>query len=135
MTTPAYNNNENDPIWLKIVIVFTIVILLLGFATVNCSAQTVMIRQKAVYDTVYCNTENIKKFVEIPNERTGRVKIYAVYKDVQNNINELIPVSQTVYEYISVCKSNGVQPSLGIKLRNRQISSLIRFKPKLRIRR
>ena len=135
MTTPAYNNNENDPTWLKIVIVFTIIIMLLGFATVNCSAQTVTVRQKAVYDTMYCNTENIKKFVEIPNERTGKTKIYAVYKDVQNGIDELIPVTQTVYEYINVCKSNGVQPSLGIKLRNNQIGSLIRFKPKLRIRR
>lgn len=135
MTTLAYNNNENDPTWLKIVIVFTIIIILLGFATVNCSAQAAVVRQKAVYDTVYCNTENIKKFVEIPNERTGKTKIYAVYKDVQNSVDELIPVTQTVYEYINVCKSNGVQPSLGIKLRNNQISSLIRFKPKLRIRR
>lgn len=135
MTTPTYSNNENDPTWLKIVIVFTIIIMLLGFATVNCSAQTTVVRQKAVYDTVYCNTENIKKFVEIPNERTGKTKIYAVYKDVQNGIDELIPVTQTVYEYINVCKSNGVQPSLGIKLRNNQISSLIKFKPKLRIRR
>ena len=52
------------------------------------------------------------------------------YKDVKNNIQDLIPVSQSVMEYIILCTKNGIEPTLGIRIRNGQISSLVKYKNK-----
>ena len=60
--------------------------------------------------------------------KTGKTKFYAIYNDTKNDISELIPVSQTVMSYIKMCEENKIKPSLGIKLRNGQISSIIRYK-------
>lgn len=96
------------------------VILLLVFTTKHCHG-------KAVYDTIPCRTECIQKFIEQPT-KSGNSRIFAVYTDEENNITDLIPVSGAVYDYIVLCKSNSVKPSLGIKLRDGQIYSIIKYK-------
>lgn len=102
--------------------IIAIIIMLVGQ---KCSAQT-----KAQYDTIYCNVECIKKFSFEQKDCSKKRKIYAVYVDEKNNILDLIPVSESVYSYVALCKSNGIRPSLGIKLRNGEIYSLIKVKPK-----
>lgn len=89
--------------------------------THGCKAQT-----KAQYDTVIVKNECVKQFVT-KQTNSGKTKIYAVYAD--KNISDLIPVSQTVFDYIVTCKKYGVRPSLAIKLRNGRISSMIHYQP------
>lgn len=100
-----------------------IIVALFTFGTVKACAQT----QKAQYDTILCKNECIDKYVE-EKTKTGKIKFYAIYNDTKNDISELIPVSQTVMSYIKMCEENKIKPSLGIKLRNGQISSIIRYK-------
>ena len=96
------------------------------FAVSKCNAQST---QKAQIDTMSCNITCIDKYVE---EKTsnGKVRYYAVYNDTKNDISELIPVSQSVMSYIKLCSENSIRPSLGIKLKNGQIQSLIKYKAK-----
>ena len=100
-----------------------IIVALFTFGTVKACAQT----QKAQYDTILCKNECIDKYIE-ERTKTGKTKFYAIYNDTKNDISELIPVSQTVMSYIKMCEENKIKPSLGIKLRNGQISSIIRYK-------
>ena len=104
-------------------------IIVLCLCTSKCNAQ----RQTAHVDTIACHSECINKFTTTTTAK-GTVKVYAVYNCKHNGISDLIPVSQTVWEYITLCKQNGIKPSLGIRLRNGQISSIIKYKPKYRVR-
>lgn len=130
MGVPVYNSDNNNRFENIIIILFCLLIML-GIAT-KCSAQRV--QQKAVYDTVVCDQSCIQKYVQIPNEKTGKVHIYAVYKDDARGIGELIPVSQSVFEYIQVSKQYGLKPQLGIKLRNGKISGIIKCPTLIRVR-
>ena len=112
------NNNGNN-VW---AIVFILILLLLA-CTIKCSAQ------KTQVDTIYCNPTCVIRYVQIEGS-TGKMRTYAVYKDVKNNIQDLIPVSQSVMEYIKLCKQNGIESTLGIRIRNGQISSLVKYKNK-----
>lgn len=123
---------ENNCFWARIILVVALIVMFICLCFTKCNAQSYS--QKAQYDTVYCNAKYIVKYTSTTTS-TGKPRYFAVYKDAANKINELIPVSQTVYDYIETCKANGIEPSLGIKLRNGQISSLIRFKPVLRVTR
>nr|DAM86537.1 MAG TPA: IS66 C-terminal element [Caudoviricetes sp.] len=125
---------ENNCFWAKITLVVALIVMFIGLCVTKCNAQSYSQKPKAQYDTVYCNAKYIVKYTSTTTS-TGKLRYFAVYKDTANKINELIPVSQTVYDYIQTCKANGIEPSLGIKLKNGQISSLIRFKPVLRITR
>ena len=100
-----------------------IIVALFTFGTIRACAQT----QKAQYDTILCKNECIDKYVE-ERTKTGKKKFYAIYNDTKNDSSELIPVSQNVMSYIKMCEENKIKPSLGIKLRNGQISSIIRYK-------
>ena len=110
-------NNNGDNVW---AIVFILILLRLA-CTIKCSAQ------KAKVDTIYCNPTCVIRYVQIEGS-TGKMRTYAVYKDVKNNIQDLIPVSQSVMEYIKLCKQNGIESTLGIRIRNGQISSLVKYK-------
>lgn len=101
-----------------------VAIIILLFIVSRCNAQS---RTTAQIDTMSCNITCIDKFVE-EKTSTGKTRYYAVYNDTKNDISELIPVSQTVMSYIRLCESNKIKPSLGIKLRNGQINSLIKYK-------
>ena len=114
---------ELSPKWL---IIAFITMLLLLFAK-NVFGQTkTMIKP----DTILCKTECIVKYVQIES-KSGKVKTYAVYKDAKNGVEELIPISQSVLDYVKLCDQNGLKPTLGIKVKNGQIISLIRYKPRL----
>lgn len=116
------DNYEN----LKFMLGFLIVLLILFFSAVRCCAQT---KTKAQIDTMVCHSECIDKYVEATTSN-GKVHYYAVYNDTKNDVSELIPVTQTVMSYIKLCNENSIKPSLGIKLRNGQIQSLIKYKPR-----
>ena len=112
-------NNNGKKVWAAVFI------LLLLMCAIRCNAQ----KTQAKLDTIYCNPTYVAKYVQIEGS-TGKMRTYAVYKDVKNNIQDLIPVSQSVVEYIKLCKQNGIEPTLGVRIRNGQISSLIRYKNK-----
>lgn len=105
------------------------ILILFCFFALTASAQ----KQTAQIDTIACHSECISKFTTTTTAK-GTVKVYAVYNCKHNGISDLIPVSKTVWEYITLCRQNGVKPSLGIRLRNGQISSIIKYKPKYKIR-
>jgi len=114
---------ELSPKWL---IIAFITMLLLLFAK-NVFGQT---KTTVKPDTILCKTECIVKYVQTET-KSGKVKTYAVYKDEKNGIEELIPISQTVLDYVKLCGQNNLKPTLGIKVKNGQIVSLIRYKPRL----
>ena len=113
-------NNNGNKVWAA---VFILTLLLL-MCTIKCSAQ------KAKVDTIYCNPTCVIRYVQIEGS-TGKMRTYAVYKDVKNNIQDLIPVSQSVMEYIILCTKNGIEPTLGIRIRNGQITSIVKFKKRI----
>lgn len=116
MTTNAQQSNIPPGFWIGLLL-FIIAILLFP---VKCHADS-------KYDTIAINTSHIKKFVKIQDKRT---KIYAVYTDAIQNINELIPVSESVYNYVKLCEVNKITPNIGIKLKDGYIVSLIKIKHK-----
>lgn len=100
-----------------------IALMILLFAVSKCNAQAL----KPQVDTISCNVNCIDKYIE-EKTSTGKMRYYAVYNDTKSDMSELIPVSQTVMSYIKLCSENNIRPSLGIKLKNGQISSLVRYK-------
>lgn len=107
----------------------SIFLLMCTLFSLTMSAQ----KSTAQVDTVVCYNQCIVKFISKTTDK-GTVKIYAVYKDDKNHVNEIIPVNKSTWEYIALCKENGIEPTLGIKLRNGVINSIIRYKPRFRVR-
>jgi archaellin len=106
-----------------IVAILVVVILLL--LTSKCHAQ-----QKAVIDTMVCKVECIKQIVQKPSANGKTVKYLAVYVDKPAGFSEIIPISKSVVDYISTCKQFSLEPTLGIRLRNGVITSIVRYKIK-----
>ena len=102
-----------------------IVIMILLFMTSKCRAQ-----QKAAIDTMACKVECIKQIVQKPSANGKTVKYMAVYVDKSAGFSEIIPISKSVVDYISTCKQFSLEPTLGIKLRNGVITSIVRYKIK-----
>ena len=119
------NERPNPSRFVSIVAFVTLLIILL------CLAAKSMAANIAKVDTILCKTECMVKFVSI-NTKSNKEKTYVIYKDEKNNIEELIPVSTSVLEYITLCKQNGIKPHLGIRLKNNQITSIIKYKPKIK---
>ena len=101
------------------------VIILLLLLTSKCHAQ-----QKAAIDTMICKVECIKQIVQQPSSNGKTVKYMAVYVDKSAGFSEIIPISKSVVDYIDVCKQFSVEPTLGIRLRNGVITSIVRYKIK-----
>lgn len=117
----AKRDSNLDPgHWLGLLMI----IVVLCLCAAKCNAQT-----KARIDTMVCHNECIDKFVTTKTEK-GTTKYFAVYNDKRQEVSELIPVPASVMTYITVCKQNGIEPSLAIRLRNGIITSLMRYKPK-----
>lgn len=117
------NYSKIDPIlW----VILCIIILMFGFIT-ECRAQ----KQQTVLDTVACKAECIQKFVT-HTTKSGNVSYKAIYVDKELGVEEIIPVSKSVYTYIQECKEYGFKPILAIKLRNGEVSSIIRIKTRYR---
>ena len=102
-----------------------VIIIMLLLMTLKCHAQ-----QKAVIDTMTCKVECIKQIVQKPSANGKTVKYLAVYVDKSAKFSEVIPISKSVVDYINTCKRFSIEPTLGIKLRNGVISSIIRYKIK-----
>ena len=93
--------------------------------TSKCNAQ-----QKAAIDTMTCKVECIKQIVQKPSANGKTVKYMAVYVDKSAGFSEIIPISKNVVDYISTCKQFSIEPTLGIRLRNGVITSIVRYKIK-----
>lgn len=106
-------------------LVALIVIIILLLMTSKCHAQ-----QKAAIDTMVCKVECIKQIVQQPSSNGKTVKYMAVYIDKSAGFSEIIPISKSVVDYINVCKQFSVEPTLGIRLRNGVIKSIVRYKIK-----
>lgn len=117
MAVKLYEKPDHSPGQL----VALVVIILLLLLTSKCHAQ-----QKAAIDTMICKVECIKQIVQQPSSN----KYMAVYVDKSVGFSEIIPVSKSVVDYINVCKQFSVEPTLGIRLRNGVITSIVRYKIK-----
>lgn len=106
-------------------VIALVVITLMLFFTAKCHAA-----DQVVVDTMVCKTECIQKIIQRPSANGKTTKFYAVYNDPKINFSEIIPVSKTVMDYIEMCKSAGIKPTLGIKLRNGVVSCIVRYKIK-----
>lgn len=102
--------------------VLVIILMILICAPSRCVAQI---------DTVNCKIECITKLFTTTTEK-GKNKIFAVYKDPTADVEEIIPMSKSVLDYINACKQYDIRPTLGIRLRNGVITSIIRIKSKYR---
>lgn len=102
-----------------------VVVIILLLLTSKCHAQ-----QKAVIDTMACKVECIKQIVQKPSSNGKTVKYMAVYIDKSAGFSEIIPISKSVVDYISTCKQFYIEPTLGIRLRNGVITSIVRYKIK-----
>lgn len=121
MAVKLYEEPDHGPSTL----IALVVIILLLLLTSKCHAQ-----QKATIDTMICKVECIKQIVQQPSSNGKTVKYMAVYADKSAGFSEIIPVSKNVVDYINVCKQFSVEPTLGIRLRNGVITSIVRYKIK-----
>lgn len=121
MAVKLYEKPDHGPDLL----IAIVVIAMLLFMTSKCHAQ-----QKAVIDTMVCKVECIKQIVQKPSSNGKTVKYMAVYVDKSAGFSEIIPVSKSVVDYINVCKQFSIDPTLGIRLRNGVITSIVRYKIK-----
>lgn len=121
MAVKLYEKPDHGPDLLIAIVVIAMLLLL----TSKCHAQ-----QKAVIDTMVCKVECIKQIVQKPSSNGKTVKYMAVYIDKSAGFSEIIPVSKSVVDYINVCKQFSIEPTLGIRLRNGVITSIVRYKIK-----
>ena len=121
MAVKLYEKPDHSPGPLIALVVIIILLLL----TSKCHAQ-----QKAAIDTMVCKVECIKQIVQQPSSNGKTVKYMAVYIDKNIGFSEIIPISKNVVDYINVCKQFSVEPTLGIRLRNGVITSIVRYKIK-----
>lgn len=122
MAVRLYEKPENHSPGPIIAIVVIVILLLM---TSKCQAQ-----QKAVIDTMICKVECIKQIVQQPSSNGKTVKYLAVYVDKSAKFSEVIPISKSVVDYINTCKQFSIEPTLGIRLRNGVITSIVRYKIK-----
>ena len=121
MAVKLYEKPDRGPG--QIIAIAIVIILLL--LTSKCHAQ-----QKAAIDTMVCKVECIKKLVQKPSANGKTVKYLAVYVDKSAGFSEIIPISKSVVDYINTCKQFSIEPTLGIRLRNGVITSIVRYKIK-----
>lgn len=103
-----------------------IILLLLGICT-KCNAQ-----QTAKLDTIPARVECIQKIISTPT-KSGNLSFRCIYIDKDNGIEEIIPLSKSVYTYIQDCAKYSFTPQLGIKLKNGEIAAIIKIKQKYKI--
>lgn len=121
MAVRLYEKPDHSPGPLIALVVIIILLLL----TSKCHAQ-----QKAAIDTMVCKVECIKQIVQQPNSNGETVKYLAAYIDKSAGFSEVIPISKSVVDYINTCKQFSIEPTLGIRIRNGVITSIVRYKIK-----
>lgn len=119
MTTVQRQTGLPPGFWIGIVLV-----LILLFLPLYCKA--------AKYDTIPAKPQCIEKVISQPTQKGDHYRYFVVYKDEQNDVIDIIPVSESVVTYMETCKQNNIPPQLGIKLRDGQIYSVIKYKTKYR---
>lgn len=107
---------------LYVVFLFT---LLIGMA--RCTKASAAIPKTVSLDTCHVNIESIQGFYIKTNDK-GKESYLMVYDDPRQNIDDLIPVSQSVYEYIMTCSAMKIAPHLGIVFRNNQPTRVIKYR-------
>lgn len=112
-------------VWLALTMAFMFFGMFLG----RISAQ----KRIAKVDTIVCYSNCIESLIS-QKSPSGKPRTYAVYNSKKQDISDIIPVSESVYAYLQLCKKHNLSPSLGIKLRNGQIQSIIKVKPKYTIK-
>lgn len=122
MAVRLYEKPENHSPGPLIAIVIIVILLLM---TSKCHAQ-----QKATIDTMVCKVECIKQIVQQPNANGKAVKYLAAYIDKSAGFSEVVPISKSVVDYINTCKQFSIEQTLGIRLRNGVITSIVRYKIK-----
>lgn len=124
------NNPHKDP---RFWVMWVIIIVLLTIGGIHkCKAAT---KDEVRYDTIPARVECIVKFVEktsVNSKGNKTTRYYVVYKDSQIGINDIIPMSESVHNYIIECNEFEVSPQLGIKLKNGEVYSIIRIRKKLK---
>lgn len=120
----SHNDKLEGPDWKFWAMWFVIAILLL-LTGLKCQAK-----DNDRVDTVLCKPECIEKIIEKPTAKS--IHYVVIYKDAKNDIEELIFMSKAVKEYLDRCKEYGVKPTLGIKLKNGEICSIVRIRKKLK---
>ena len=128
MSTTTRQRSLDPGFWIGVLCIIALFFL---FHIQGCAQTTTT----AKYDTIQCHIESIDEFVTQTSPSGKSTRIYAVYNDKQQDISEIISVSKSVFEYIQMCKEHHITPSLGIKLKNGVITSIIRYKPKYVLRR
>ena len=121
MAVKLYEKPDHSPGPLIALVVIIILLLL----TSKCHAQ-----KKAEIDTMVCKVECIKQIVQQPSSNGKTVKYMAVYIDKTAGFSEIISISKSVVDYINMCKKFSIEPTLGIRLRNGVITSIVRYKIK-----
>ena len=121
MAVKLYEKPDHSPGPLIAIVVIIILLLM----TSKCQAQ-----QKAVIDTMVCKVERIQQIVQQPSANGKDVKYLAAYIDKSAGFSEVIPISKSVVDYINTCKQFSIEPTLGIRLRNGVITSIVRYKIK-----
>lgn len=105
-----------------------LILLTIVMSSLECTAQST--KNPAIYDTIPCTMDCVKKIVEVPNASGTNTRLYAAFESSQ--FSDLIPISKTVYNYIMTCNQNGLTPKIGIKLKNGEVSSIVKLKQKIR---
>lgn len=121
MTKTTNNRDDNAKYWIAVLLILVAMWVISAFWN-RISAQTI------VKDTIPCKREYIIKYIKDDNGKSP--KFFAIYKDTKNDVQEIIPVNKTTMEYIFMCKQNGIEPSLGIYLKNGQIVSITKYRRK-----
>lgn len=122
MSIKLYEEEQNPKPW-KIIAIFVIVLFLL--AQVQCCNGKTVVAQ----DTVICHPENIVKIIEQPTKKSSR--FYVIYKT--SKWQDIIPISKSVVEYYSNCKSYNITPNLAFIVKDGVISRVIRYKTRFKI--
>lgn len=120
MTVTQNNNSLGPGFWIGLVLV----VIALLFTTTKCHAQS---------DTIPCKVECIKNTV-ITTTTSGTDRVYVVYSDEKLDIQDMIYIPKSVYNYMEMCKKNKIVPSLGIRFKNGQIVSIVRYKKHYKIK-
>ena len=115
------NSNNSDKWWIAAIIVTALLFLFSAFWA-PARAQKL--------DTIPIDPTCIGKVIQKQTPKS--VRYYAVYND--GEISDIISISKTVVEYWQTCKQNGISPALGIKFKDGQIQSIIKYRKRYETR-
>ena len=81
--------------------------------------------QAAEKDTIQIPAYTVERIVKRPTTSGKSVKFYVVYNCGESK--DLINVNRTTVEYIQMCKQLGIQPSLGLVIKNERAVSIVKI--------